>query len=269
MSSRPSFARTTEYSRSARAATSRFAGSVHGVVVQTRSSRCSPAGPSSGKRTVRGVGGLMVPLRDFVRGERGLAARAVREHIVPLLEEPPVEQRLQGPPDALDVRRVHCAVRVVVIEPVAEPAAHLLPDRSDLERSGPALLAKPLDPERFDLLLRLEPVPLLDLELHRKTVAVPAGHRAHEAHPAHPAVPQLDVLEDAGHQVAEVRRPVRRRGALGKTEHRSARAPLEDRPRYPGRFPVGEDSGLDCERRGDVGGFLAGRHGRARRGRER
>src|SRR5208282_2335395 len=140
------------------------------------------------------------------------------EHVVPLLEEAAVEERLERPPDALHVRRVHRSVRPLVVEPVAEPSAHLLPDRSDLEGPGPAVLAEPLDPERLDLLLRLEPVALLDLELDREAVAVPAGHRAHDVHPAHPAIAELDVLEDPGHEVTEVRRPVRGGGSLGEAE---------------------------------------------------
>ena len=240
------------------------------MVVQTRSSRVSPGGPSIGNRTVSdGSVVSWYPCATSCDVEGGLAPRAVREHVVALLEKSPVEERLQRPPHALHVRRVHRSVGMLVVEPVAEPSAHLLPDRRDLEGTGTALFAEPFDTVRLDLLLRLEPVAFLDLEFDGEAVTVPAGHRAHDAHPAHSSVAQLDVLEDPRHEMPEVRSPVRRRGPFGETEYRSVRSPGKDRRRYPRRLPIGEDPGLDRQRGGNLGRILAGRHGRARRGRER
>ncbi len=213
------------------------------------------------------VGRFVVPLGDLVGGEGGLAPRTVRKDVVTFLEQPVVEEGLEGPPHALDVRRVHRPVRVVVVEPVAEQAAHLSPDGRDFEGAGPARLAEPLHAVRLDLLLRLQAEALLDLELDRKAVAVPSRHRAHEVDPAHPTVAQLDVLQDPRDQVTDMGRAVGGRGPFGEPERRTSHRSFEDGGRYAGLLPVREDAALHGERRRRSARLLLRRHGRRRRSR--
>ena len=65
------------------------------------------AGPRAGRQREadvdRRVGDVLVALRDLVVGQRGAAARAVRRDAVVLDEQALVEDRLQCPPDRLDV----------------------------------------------------------------------------------------------------------------------------------------------------------------------
>ena len=209
----------------------------------------------------RWVGGFPVALRHLVRGQRRLAPGAVGEYIVTLLEQAPVEEGLERPPDALDVRGVHRAVGVVVVEPVPESAAHLAPDVGDGERPRPALLAEALYAEGLDLLLGLESVTFFDLELDRKAVAVPAGHHRDDAVSPHPMVAELEVLEHPGDQMAQVGGPVRGRRTLGEAEQRTRGRDLEGPRHHAGASPVVEHPLLDRPRGGGARAGLLGRHG--------
>ena len=95
--------------------------SVHGVVVQT-SSDARPASGPRGEREAdvdRGVDDGLVALGQLVVGQAGAAARAPRGDPVVLDQQALVEDLLQRPPHRLDVVRVHGAVGVVQVDPVA------------------------------------------------------------------------------------------------------------------------------------------------------
>ena len=96
-------------------ATATFPGSVHGVVVHTSSfSWRRPAtpvscGPDRRSYTRRHV---LVAERDLVGGERGLAARAVGDDLVALVQQPPLVDLRERPPHGLDVALIQSAVGV-------------------------------------------------------------------------------------------------------------------------------------------------------------
>jgi len=81
-----------------------FAGSVHGVVVQTTDRL---AGPITQREAhlQRGVGALLVDTRlgELVLGERGATARAPLDRAVTPIEHLALGDDLQEPPDVLDV----------------------------------------------------------------------------------------------------------------------------------------------------------------------
>ena len=194
-----------------------FETSVHGVVVQTSSAspaRSAPAGSTTGKRDVdRRVLDVLVALRDLVRGQRGAAARAVGDDLVALVEQAAVPQLRERPPHRLDVGVVERAVRVLEVDPVADPLGQPRPVVEELEHGLAALLVELGDAVALDVGLLREAELLLDRDLDRQAVAVPAG-LALDVAPAHGLVAREDVLEHARQDVVGARAPVGRRRPL-------------------------------------------------------
>ena len=122
------------YSASGRTAAATFAGSVHGVVVQTTSD--SPSASASGKRDVerRVVELLVLAGEDLVLGDRRAAARAPLRRPMPCVEPAALVDDLEEAPDVLDVRVGEGVVVVVPVHPPAE-AHGLLGD--DARRTPP------------------------------------------------------------------------------------------------------------------------------------
>ena len=138
--------------------------------------------------------------RDLVRGERRPVARAVGDDLVGLIEAPVVPDPAQRPPDRLDVVVVESDVRIVEIDPEADPLGQRPPVVDVAEDRLAAALVELGDAVGVDLLLGGDPQLALDLQLDRKPVAVPA-RLARNPVTAHRLVAGIDVLEDAGEDV--------------------------------------------------------------------
>ncbi len=139
----------------------------------------------------------LVPLGQLVVGQAGAAARAVRRDPVVLDEQAAVEDLLERPPDGLDVVGVHGPVGGGHVHPVAHPLGHRL-ERVDVPLDGLAAAGVELgDAVRLDVALAGEAELLLDGQLHRQAVAVPAG-LAGDVVALHGLEAREDVLEDAG-----------------------------------------------------------------------
>ena len=161
--------------------------------------------------------------RRLVRGEAGAAARAVGDDLVALVDEPSVPQLVQRPPDRLDVLRVAGSERALEVDPEADPLGHPLPAPDVVVVGLAAPLVERRDAEVLDLALGVEPELLLDLQLDRQPVAVPAG-LARRVEAAHRLVAQVGVLERAQQDVVRAGVAVRRRRALREAEDRPALA---------------------------------------------
>ena len=96
-----------------------FDGSVHGVVVHTRSESVAAGRPAREReRDVDArVVDRLVPLPDLARAERRAALRPPPDDLVPLVEEALLVELAERPPDALDVRAVVGDVRVAAGRP--------------------------------------------------------------------------------------------------------------------------------------------------------
>ena len=163
----------------------------------------------------RGVGHQLVSRSHLVRRQSRPAARAVRHYLVALVQQPFLGELRQDPPHRLDVAVGHGHIRVVEVEPHADALGHAVPV---VHVSGHRLAAKAVELGHaisLDLLLVVEAQPLLQLQLHRQTVAVPAGLAAYVV-AAHGLVARVDVLEDPGEDVVHPRLAVGRRGPLEK-----------------------------------------------------
>lgn len=121
----------------------------------------------------------LVALGQLVVGQAGAAAGAPGGDAVVLDQQALVEDLLQRPPDGLDVLRVHRAVRVLEVGPVAHAGRELFEGVGVAGHRLAALGVELGDAVRLDVLLAGEAQLLLHRQLHREAVAVPAGLAAH------------------------------------------------------------------------------------------
>src|SRR5688500_10076075 len=74
----------------------------------------------------RRIAYVFVTLRNFMRAERGAAARAIRHALVAAIDQLFVRELLEDPPDTLDVIRAERDVRLGIIQPIADPLGETL-----------------------------------------------------------------------------------------------------------------------------------------------
>ena len=146
-------------------------------------------------------------------GERRAAPRAVGHDLVALVEQTLVAQLAQRPPDGLDVARVERAVGVVEVDPEPDALGQRVPVLQELEDRLAAALVELGDPVGLDLVLVLHAQLLLDGDLDREPVAVPAALALDEV-AAHRLVARVEVLEHAREDVVGAGTAVGRRRAL-------------------------------------------------------
>ena len=146
-------------------------------------------------------------------GQRGSAARAVRYDLEALVQELLLEDLLQCPPLGLDVVIVVGNVRVLHVCPEADLVGEVLPHALILPDVFLTVIDKRRDTVVLDLILTVDADLLLDLELDRKTVSIPAGltwyHRT-----LHRVESRNHVLERARLDMADVRLTIRRRRTI-------------------------------------------------------
>ena len=166
-------------------ATARLDGSVHGVVVHPQ----------------------------FVVGQRGFVAPAVRQHPVALVGQALVPQLFERPDHRLHVGQVEGLVVVVEVDP-AGLAGHIrLPFVGVAQHRFTAGLVERRDTHGIDLRLVGDAQLAFDFQLGGQPVGVPAEPALHLG-AAHGAIPRDDVFDVAGEQVPIVgqavgeRRPV-------------------------------------------------------------
>ena len=151
------------------------------------------------------------------------APGTMRRDLVTLVDEALLPQAFEHPPRRLDVAVVAGDVCRVHVQPHPGPLGHRLPL---LDVAEDALAAAPVelfDAQAFDLRFRGEAQLLLDLELDRQPVRVPAA-AAQRPEPAHRLVAQDHVLEGPREDVVDPGAAVRGRRPLVEHEQRRRRA---------------------------------------------
>ena len=141
-----------------------------------------------------------VGLAELVARQRGAAARAVGDDLELLVQQPLLVDRLQRPPDRLDVRGIERPVGVVEIDPEPDPLCQPVPLLDVAEHLLAAAGVELGDPVALDVLLGLHPQLGLDRQLDREAVAVPAA-LALDVVPGHRPVAREDVLEHPAQDV--------------------------------------------------------------------
>ena len=175
-----------------------------------------------------------------MRGQRGAAARAVGHDLVALVQQALVPDLLQRPPDGLDVVVVQRVVGVVGVDPEADPLGQLVP-LLDVPQDRLAALGVELGHAvGLDVVLGLEAQFLLDLQLDREAVGVPAALAVHQP-AAHGAVAREHVLEHAAEHVVRGGAPVGRRRALVEDVGLRALAPADRLSEHVALAPALQD----------------------------
>ena len=175
------------------------------------------AGPQREAHPDRRILGVAVVLRHLMARQGGAAAGAVGLDLPAFVEQVLFPEFGQRPPLRLDVGVPVGQVGAVHVEPVADPLGHPPPlplVGADALEAGAVEL---LDPVVLDLLLAGEAELLLDLDLDRQSVRVPAALARH-APTGHRAKARVEVLHHPGDDVADVRHVVRGRRPLVEGE---------------------------------------------------
>ena len=133
--------------------------------------------------------------------------------LVALGQQALVEDLLERPPDRLDVVVVEREVGVVGVDPEADPLGQRVPLVDVAQHRLAALGVELGDAVALDVVLGVEAELLLDLELDRQAVAVPAALAVHVV-AAHRPVAREDVLEHAREHVVGAGTAVRGRRTL-------------------------------------------------------
>ena len=165
----------------------------------------------------RALRDILVALCHLVRGERCAAARAIRDNLVALVEQALLPDFLECPPLRLDEVVLIGDVRVLHVSPEADNIGELLPHALVLPDGLAALLDERLDAICLDLFLAVDADLLLDFELDRQAVRIPAS-LPEDLLALHRGEARQHVLDDARQDVADMRLAVGRRRAIVERE---------------------------------------------------
>ena len=157
----------------------------------------------------------LVALGHFLRRQRGAAPRTVRDNLEALVQKPLLRDLLQRPPLGLDVVVIVGDVRILHIRPEPDGIGEILPHSLIFPDTFLALFDERLHAVLLDLLLAIETKLLLDAQLDRKAVGVPASLSRH-IFALHHVIARNHILDDARQDMTDVRLAVRRRRSVIK-----------------------------------------------------
>ena len=136
-------------------------------------------------------------------GKRSSAAQAVRRTILKPLYKGPCPRSFQSPPLGLDILIVVCYVRIFHISPEADGGGKVLPHSLVFPYTFFTMLNKRFKAVPSICSLPSSPRPLLYLQLHRKSVRIPAGlSRYHIA--LHCPVSRNHIFNDTRQHMADM-----------------------------------------------------------------
>ena len=158
---------------------------------------------------------ILVALRNLMGGQRRAAARAVRYDLVALVEQALVPDFLQCPPFGLDKIIFIGDIRMLHIRPETDDIGELLPHALVLPDRLTALADERLHAVFLNLLLAIESQSLLDLELNRQAMRIPAG-LAQNILALHGLIARQQILDDTREHMADMRLAIRRRRTIVK-----------------------------------------------------
>ncbi len=193
------------------------------------------------------IGDQLVAGRHLVRRQRRAAARAVRHHLVALVEQAFLGELAQDPPHRLDITIGHGHVGVVEVQPHADALGHTVPVVHVRGHRLAAQLVELGHAVGLDLLLVIEAQSLLDLEFHRQAVAVPTRFATHEV-ATHGLVAGIDVLEHARKDMVDTGLAVGRGRTFVEHPFRLAGAQFQALLEDGVLLPPGEDAFLESRK---------------------
>ena len=136
-------------------------------------------------------------------GKGGTTARAVGNDLEALVQQALLPDLLQRPPLGLDVVVIVCDKRMLHVSPETYGAGEILPHALVFPDALFTFADERIQAVLLDLLLAVQTQHLLDLQLYRKSVGIPAGlSRYHVA--LHGAVSGDHILDNTGQHMADM-----------------------------------------------------------------
>ena len=117
----------------------------------------------------------LVALGYLMAGKGGTTARAVGNDLEALVQQALLPDLLQRPPLGLDVVVIVCDKRMLHVSPEAYGAGEILPHALVFPDALFTFADERIQAVLLDLLLAVQTQHLLDLQLYRKSVGIPAG----------------------------------------------------------------------------------------------
>ena len=164
---------------------------------------------------------VLVALSYLVRSKTCSAARAVRQDLISFVNKSLVEGVLDDPPSGLDIVILVSDIRIFHVREISHLLGHIGPHLSVFEYGFTALLVEFLDTVLLDVLLSAESEFLLDLDLNRQSVSIPAAFTLY-LESLHCLIPVDGVLESPCHHVVDARLAVSCRRSFIENERRRA-----------------------------------------------
>ena len=155
----------------------------------------------------------LISLSYLVGGKGSSAARAIGHNLEALVQKTHIPDLLQRPPFGFDIIIMISDIWVIHVSPEADLTGELLPHTLVLPHGFLTFLDKRFDAVLFDLFLAVDADLLLNLQLHRESVGIPA-RLPDDLMPLHGLISGDHVLDDPGQHVADVRLSVRGRRSV-------------------------------------------------------
>ena len=210
-----------------------------------------------------------VILSGFEIRQRRLTARAEDDDLLAFIDQTPLPQALEDMDDGLHVVGIHRPIVVVEVDPAAEAIDDRPPFRGIADDHLSTALVEAVDAVVEDVRPRLEAELLLDFELDRQPVAVPAPS-PWDVVSAHREVSRDDVFDVGRENVAVVRQARGKRRTVVEDVLRPALARLDGAFEGSLRLPALEDLALDLRKAHFIGnGVNSLGHGTVPDGRRR
>ena len=150
---------------------------------------------------------VLVALGHLMGGQGRTAAGAVRHDFKALVKKAFIPDFFQRPPFRLDIFIMVGYVRIIHIRPEADLPGKILPHALIFPYALFTFLNERGDSVLFNLFLAVQAQKLLHLQLHRKSVGIPAGLSGNHI-PLHGTVTGNHILDGTGFHVADMRFPV-------------------------------------------------------------
>ena len=139
-------------------------------------------------------------------GKHRGTARAIRQNIMPLIQQPLLPQLLHHPPDRLHIRRFHRLIVVIKINPAPQPIDRTPPFLYIPQHTRPARLIKLGNTVLFNVGLRVQPQLFFDQVFYRQPMTVPSKPPLNLL-PLHRLITRNNILNRTRHKMPKMRQP--------------------------------------------------------------
>ena len=142
-------------------------------------------------------------------------ARAIRQNIMPLIQEILIPQLLHHPPNRLHIRGFHRFIVIIKVNPASQPINRTPPFLHIAQHTRPARLIKLGNTVLFNVGLRVQPQLFFDQVFYRQPMTVPSKPPLNLL-PLHRLITRNNILNRTRHKMPKMRQPRCKRRAVKK-----------------------------------------------------